>query len=228
VNSNIKCSPAELLFGNSLNLDRGLFLTLPERNASNLTKPLSVSAAKMLLLQDNILLAAKRSLQASDVIRIASYMDNESKTDYAADSYVLVKHRTGQPPTRLHTLWKGPMRVVSSNKSIFTLFDIVNNKEKTYHVTDLKPFYFDPLLTNPVDVARRDYLEFFVEEILEHKGNPRRLASLSFLVRWKGYSPEYDQWEPWANLRETEQLHRYLIDANLARLIPKQFQNNYL
>jgi hypothetical protein len=228
VNSNIKCSPAELLFGNALNLDRGLFLTPLERNASDLTKPLSVSAAKMLLLQDNILLAAKRSLQVSDSIRIASYMDNQSKTEYATDSYVLVKHRTGQPPTRLHTLWKGPLRVISTNKSHILLWDIVNNKEKTYHVTDLKQFYFDPLKTDPVDVARRDYLEFFVEEILEHKGNLRKLKSLSFLVRWRGFSPEFDKWEPWDGLRDTEQLHHYLINANLARLIPKQFRNNYL
>jgi hypothetical protein len=77
---NIKCSPAELLFGNALNLDRELFLTvvLPERNASTLTKPLSESASKMLLLQDIILLTAKRSLQVSNSIHIASYMDNQS------------------------------------------------------------------------------------------------------------------------------------------------------
>jgi hypothetical protein len=211
-----------------VNYFRGLFLTLPERNASTLTKPLSESASKMLLLQDNILLTAKRSLQVSDSIRIASYMDNQSKTEYAADSYVLVKHRTGQPPTRMHTLWKGPLRVISTSKSLVLLWDIVNNKEKTYHVTDLKQFYFDPLKTDPVDIARRDYLEFFIEEILDHKGNFRKLKSLSFLVRWRGYSPEFDKWEPWENLRETEQLHRYLIDINLSRLIPKQFQNNYV
>jgi hypothetical protein len=116
--SNIKCAPAELLFGNSLNLDRGLFLTPPERNASTLTKPLSVSAAKMLLLQDDILIAAKRSLQVTVVIHIASYMDNNAKTEYSADSYVLVKHRTGAPPTRMHTVRKGPLRVISNHKSI--------------------------------------------------------------------------------------------------------------
>jgi protoporphyrinogen oxidase len=58
----------------------------------------------MLLLQDNILIAAKRSLQVSDVICIASYMDNNAKTEYPADSYVLVKDRTGAPPTRMHTV----------------------------------------------------------------------------------------------------------------------------
>jgi hypothetical protein len=34
----------------------------------------------------------------------------------------------------------------------------------------MKPFMYDPLKTNPLDVARKDYLEFFVEEILDMTG----------------------------------------------------------
>jgi transposase InsO family protein len=40
-------SSTELLFGNTINLDRGLFLPPAERNASILTNPLSASAAKI-------------------------------------------------------------------------------------------------------------------------------------------------------------------------------------
>ena len=104
------------------------------------------------------------------------------------------------------------------------MWDLIKNKEKTYHVTDIKQFYFDPLLTDPVDIARRDYLEFFVEEIIDHTGDFRKLKSLSFLVKWKGYSPEHNTWEPWESLRENEHLHLYLRDINLERLIPKKFR----
>jgi hypothetical protein len=41
-------SPAQLLFGNAIKLDRGLFLTPAERNASVLIKPLSLSTSKLL------------------------------------------------------------------------------------------------------------------------------------------------------------------------------------
>jgi hypothetical protein len=34
----------------------------------------------------------------------------------------------------------------------------------------MKPYFFNPLNINPIDVARNDYLEFFVEAILDHKG----------------------------------------------------------
>ena len=83
----------------------------------------------------------------------------DDQIEFKPDSFVLVKHRTGSPPTRLHTLWKGPLRVISYNKSHYLLWDLINNKEKTYHVTDLKQFHFDPLQTDPVDIARCDYLE---------------------------------------------------------------------
>ena len=45
----------------------------------------------------------------------------------------------------------------------------------------MKPFFFNPLATDPLDVARRDYLEFFVEAIVNHKGD-KSLEKLKALV----------------------------------------------
>jgi len=39
---------------------------------------------------------------------------------------------------------------------------MITNKEKDYHVTYMKPFFFNPLTTDPIDVARKDYLGIFV------------------------------------------------------------------
>ena len=38
-----------------------------------------------------------------------------------------------------------------------------------YHVTQLKAFKYDPLRTDPTDVARRDHLEYFVERIISDR-----------------------------------------------------------
>ena len=35
----------------------------------------------------------------------------------------------------------------------------------------MKPLVFDPMKTDPTDIARRDYLEFFIEDILDMKGD---------------------------------------------------------
>ena len=79
-------------------------------------------------------------------------------------------YRSGSPPTRLHTSWRGPMRVLSEE----------------YHVSDMKKFLYDPDHVDPVDVARRDYMEFFVESIVSHRGNLTRSA-IEFLVKWRDY-----------------------------------------
>ena len=58
------------------------------------------------------------------------------------------------------------MRVVKGKNSRYTLFDLITNKEKDYHISDMKPFIFNTDLVDPVDVARRDYMEFFIENLI--------------------------------------------------------------
>jgi transposase InsO family protein len=215
-------SPAELLFGNAVKLDRGLFLPPAERNASILTKPLSESAAKLLFLQDQLISIAADRLKITDSQRLGYY--STERTEYAAGDFVLVSCRKLLAPTRLHTKLQGPLRVISNKESEYVLFDLVKNKEKHYHITDMRPFHFDPSITDPLDIARRDYLEFFVEKVLSHRGSPKRKSSLEFLIQWMGYDSSYNSWEPWSNFKETECLHDYLLERNLSYLIPKQFK----
>ena len=102
--------------------------------------------------------------------------------------------------------------------------DLITNKEKSYHVSDMKPFIFDPLINDPTDVARKDYLEFFVEDILQHEGGNRsKKTQLSFLVKWVGYDDTHNSWEPYANLRDVHVLHDYLRSHSMSNHIPKKF-----
>ena len=80
---------------------------------------------------------------------------------------------------------------------------------------------------SPSDVARKDYLEFFVESNLSYKANIIMLSTLEFKVKWLGYGKTHNSFEPWKNLRNTEQLHMYLITQNFKHLIPRQYQANY-
>jgi hypothetical protein len=90
----------------------------------------------------------------------------------------------------------------------------------------MKPFRFDPLVTNPIDIARKDYLEFFIEEILDMKGDGKRVSTFSFLVKWLGYDDIQNSWEPWKNVRDTDKVHEYLRANNMANFIPKKFKTN--
>ena len=128
----------------------------------------------------------------------------------------------------MHTLWRGPLRVISHDLAEYTLLDLITDKQIVYHMTQLKPFNFDPLVTNPTDIARRDYLEFFIEDILDMKGNISQYGSLQFKVKWLNYPHENNTWEPWKNLRKAEKLHQFLILKNLQHLIPREFRLDYV
>jgi hypothetical protein len=146
--------------------------------------------------------------------------NSSEATVFLTDSFVLVQQRSA-PETQLHTLWRGPMRVLISTKGEYTLLDLTTNKEKKYHITQMKQFHFDPMRTDPSDVARKDYLEFFIETILIHRGNTKRLSTLEFKVKWLSYNESHNSWEPWANLQEMEILHLYLIQKNSFQISTK-------
>ena len=45
---------------------------------------------------------------------------------------------------------------------------------------------------------------------------------MEFKVRWEGFGPEFDSWEPYSNLRDTDKLLSYLIQNKLKSLIPQK------
>ena len=129
--------------------------------------------------------------------------EQNKHTEYEPDSYVLVHYRTGSPPTRLHTYWRGPMRVANGLNSKYVLLDLLSGKEKVFHVSDMKPFVFDPAVVDPLDIARRDYMEYFIDEILDHRGNIKKRSTLEYHVSWLGDAQESNTWEPYLKIYVT-------------------------
>ena len=70
----------------------------------------------LLAIQDNLLKAAAEELLRTDLLHMTTKEQNMHK-EYLPNSYVIVHYRTGLPPTRLHTNWKGPMRVIKGLNS---------------------------------------------------------------------------------------------------------------
>jgi hypothetical protein len=69
-----------------------------------------------------------------------------------------------------------------------------------------------------LDIARSEYLEFFVEKILDMTGDVKRVSTLSFLVKWLGYDDTYNSWEPWKNVRIIDTVYVYLRANNKEKL----------
>ena len=208
-------APSELMYGKMIDLDEGIILPRSERPQF---ESLSEASSEMIRIQDDLWNKSRELGLASDKIYLAT--QNEEITNFTIDSYVLASYVV-QPPTRLHTKWSGPFKVLGSENLEYRLLDLVTSKEKLIHVTTLKEFIFDPFTTEPKDIARRDFLEYFVEAIIAHRGSTSRKSEFQFYVKWLNYSPEHSTWEPWANLRLVDKLHDYRRENKIDRLIPR-------
>jgi hypothetical protein len=228
-NEVIGVSPAQLLFGNSIQLDRGIFLPNLPKGGVEAEIALSDWADKMYEAQRVLLDTAQRLQRQKDAIHMETTKGVLTRFDVG--SYVLITYNpqkmNAKPPTKLHPRLKGPYLVANIQKDTYSCQNLVTDEIEDYHVTRLREFRYDERYVDPRDIALRDRDEFYVEKILAHHGDISRLKTLSFQVKWRGFDESFNSWEPWKNLRETETLHRYLIVRGLQTLIPAKFRELY-
>ena len=81
--------------------------------------------------------------------------------------------------------------------------------------------------SDQIDIAVQNRGEFFTDSILEQRGDRQRRSTMEFKVRWLGYGPEHDSWEPYKNLAQTEQLILYSVRNRMRSLISKGHRSNF-
>jgi hypothetical protein len=226
VNETTGVTPASLLFGNTINLDRGMFLPLraiPDLD-EQIPKKLSQWSADMLRDQQRLLSIALNRQLAHQSKHLQH--DETKVTSFAPNTYVLVQYPDGplghRPTDKLKTNLKGPFRVISNVGAKYKLWNFVTNDTVEHHIKDLRPYEVDEQFISPYAVALKDKGEFVVESIVAHSGKPNRKSDMDFLVRWEGYTAVDDQWLPWSQLRNNPKLHEYLRQNGFQKIIPKE------
>ncbi len=99
------------------------------------------------------------------------------------------------------------------------------------HVSLLRLFHYDATTTDLVAVAVRDhqgenYIDFIRDHVVDPGGRLFFRRDMSFWVRWAGFGPEHDTLEPYSGIRDSCQLHAYLLahpDTRFRSMIPKKF-----
>jgi len=221
-------APADILFGNALQLDRNMFMNL--KKSEQAYKDLDDYHKQLLLSQENVMKVAIAIQKEKDREHMTS--QKPQVTEYAIGSYVTALHRDGKKPNKLATTERGPFKVASHVGGKYKLQHLVTNKIENHHLSRLAPFFFDAEKTTPEDVATEEVQAWDIERIVRHKGNMRGAKNqLKFLVRWGGDVQPKETWEPWRNadniqasLYHTEQLHDYLRAQKLQFLIPRQYK----
>lgn len=213
-------TPAQLVFGDAITLDRGIIISQDTGNSGKKYNSTTEWYADMRQAQTILIEEAKKAQKERDIYHMVN--SDPHRTEFAVGSYVLVLYRT-QPPTKLHTHWAGPMRVVHRAKNTYTLQDLITTETRDFHVTQLKQFVYDEMEVDPVDIARQDKEEFAVEKVINHRGDPKgSRKGLEFLVRWAGLDTDEDSWEPWEEMRNNAQCHLYLYQTKgLGHLLTK-------
>ena len=198
-----------LVFGHALDLNRNLISDTHTISTQDITYNQWIQEVKdMQLFALNI---AKKHLDKSSEIHFENYPTNQ--THFENGSYVLVEYENAfrrGPKSKLLPFLKGPFLVISSDKSRYTLRNLITNRTKDYHVKRLSPFKLDPSRFDPTAVALRDDGELFIlDKITQMRGNPSGPKSkLFFLVHWLGFPDP--TWEPWCRVRTTAKLLEFL------------------
>jgi hypothetical protein len=211
-----------MLFGAAVDTERGIFLEFSKQEQKELD--LSDKTEQMLAVQSRLIKKAQELLAAHDAKH--SETQSQESTEFANDSYVLMTYtqgpsRSSQPPSKLHTNWKGPLQVVSHQGSDYMLRDIVTHKlrKNPVNVSRLKQYVHDSDQLTPAQAARRDLQEFAIQKVQEHrfiKGlKTGGKNDMQFRTRWLGYGPSDDTWQNWKSLVDTKALHRYLHTNNM-------------
>ena len=215
--TNTGLSPAEILFGNTVDLGRRI-LHEPFESSPDSSQPLSVYMEKLLADQASLIQVAQATQLKHDTHHMSTFSPNF--TEFPVNSYVLLDPPEGSR-SKLQTRKKGPYQVVNSVGSKYVLQDLLSGKNFETHYTNLSPFNFDEDRTSPTDVAMHDEQEFLIDKIIAHRGDRTRRSTMEFLVKWTGFGDTYDSWEPYANLRDTSSLSEYLAANRLRSLLPK-------
>ena len=228
----INMSPMELIYGNTLDLNRGIITPFKEP-----TTNLNDWVLAQILAQQTALTVAYEKQLSTDMHHIEMAYRNDrvgtkrkrsEEPNYPVNSYVIVEYET-DPPSKLHPKLMGPMRVVTRHDrgdkpSTYTCEDLVTHKLADFHVKLIHPFLYDADNVNPTNVAMVDGQYFAVDRILDHKFTPKKSkksSDLSFHILWQGGTKS---WEPYHTTFNLAEVHAYLTEKRMKSYIKSKFK----
>ena len=197
VHESIGVAPYQLLFGNSIMLDRQPYLSVTCLNAER--KHLAQWADEAIKAQSDFMKRAT-SLQTEQDRR---HMEERLKrmeplTIFEPDQYVKVAYPRGamgqRPPSKLHMSWKGPYQVVNRRRGEYELRDPA--RPKTFWVSEhlISPYHVDEH-SDPRKVALDESNSADIMAVLDVRGHSKLRPSIKLLIQWS--DEEAPRWTDW-------------------------------
>ena len=189
-------TPFSLMFARSIN---------PLKNYEDLVAEdfnLSEWSANLSLVQDLIYPAISERAESRTRTINSAWNKSHALKNFPIGSIVMVKNCT--PSSKLDIRYLGPFKVVHRTRG--GSYRLANS------IGDILPRAFPPnlLKLSTADLATDEH---YVEKIIEHKTNDGRQL---FKVRWLGYPPAYDTWEPLESFSDPALPRNFLASISLS------------
>ncbi|KAF9342090.1 hypothetical protein BGX26_008392, partial [Mortierella sp. AD094] len=102
---------------------------------------------------------------------------------------------------KLSPKYDGPFTVIRQDRNgAYVLKDATGAElHRKYAPSQLKVVLVEP----------EDPNAYVIKKVLDHKAPTKEQKEWYYLVRWKGYGPDHDSWEPYSNFFETKCIRDY-------------------
>jgi hypothetical protein len=125
--------------------------------------------------------------------------------------------RTGDTSSTMKLMpkWLGPFPIIEViGKGAYRLeLPETMKAHNVFNVVSLKPYLTDGRAQPPAPILLDGEEEFFLEEVLQHR--VQQNGALYYLVKWRGYGPEYHTWQSAKSIDDNTALETYWLAQGL-------------
>ena len=206
--ASLGCSPAQIIFGNSIHLNRGLDTAFQPI----LPTSQKVSDYVKTLCDGQTALIRASQLHLAHVKDVYLARTPTSTPAFPNGSYVLIAYPTDFRPKMSNQL-RGPFRIISSLSSMYQVQSFTDpDRLINIHFSRLREFHSNELYhISPVETAATDDQEFAIDYISDHSGSPTQPKDMTFLVHWLGFDDKDADWQSFDSISESSALDSYIL-----------------